>query len=336
MKKFLAAILIAVAAVAGLALYLRREWRIPTQPPGRQVMEIPHGAGAMEVVNLLHGNHVVENKYAALAYVFLSGSRHRLKAGEYMFDRPLTIPQVIQKLYSGAVYLHKFTVPEGMTTSAIAQKWEEQGFGAADDFMNSANASIDLVRSFDGKAESIEGYLFPETYSFPKGVSARQAIQAMIGRFQQTLAKLEQILPTEKWPLGVHETVILASLVEAETDQPGERPLVASVYLNRLNRRIPLQCDPTVIYALEQASLYRGQLTHADLQFKSPFNTYTNPGLPPSAIANPGFPSLMAAIQPATTKYLFFVRSAAPGHTFSETLAAHNRAVTAYRRTRTR
>ena len=114
--------------------------------------------------------------------------------------------------------------------------------------------------------------------------------------------------------------------------QPDERPMVASVYLNRLNRHVLLQCDPTVIYALAQADQYTGKLTLADLKFKSPYNTYVNPGLPPSAIANPGYPSLLAAIQPADTNYLYFVRTIEARHTFSETLAAHNRAVVAYRK----
>jgi len=132
--------------------------------------------------------------------------------------------------------------------------------------------------------------------------------------------------------LNLHDTVILASLVETEAAQSDERPLIASVYLNRLNRHILLQCDPTVIYALEQADRYRGALTLADLQFKSPYNTYVNAGLPPGPIANPGYSSLQAAIQPAMTKYIFFVRTTEARHTFSETLAAHNRAVAAYRR----
>ena len=214
----------------------------------------------------------------------------------------------------------------------IAQKWQEQGFGSAEDLKKAAAAAVGLVRQFDGKALSVEGYLFPETYSFPKHTTARQTIEAMIARFQQMTAKLRQLVPEDKWPLGLHDTVILASLVETEAKQPDERATIASVYLNRLHRHILLQCDPTVIYALEQVDRYRGRLTLADLQFKSPYNTYVSPGLPPNAIANPGYPSLLAAIQPADTNYLYFVRTTDSRHTFSETLAAHNRAVAAYRK----
>jgi UPF0755 protein len=156
----------------------------------------------------------------------------------------------------------------------------------------------------------------------------------MIARFDQILGRLQQALPADKWPLNLRDTVILASLVESESAQADERPLVASVYLNRLNRKILLQCDPTVIYALEREDRYRGTLTLADLRFRSPYNTYVYPGLPPGPIANPGYASLLAAIQPATTKYLFFVRTVESRHTFSETLVAHNRAVAAYRKSR--
>src|SRR5262249_40122536 len=156
-------------------------------------------------------------------------------------------------------------------------------------------------------------------YSFPSHTTARQVIEAMIGRFQQTTTKLRQVVPEEKWPLSVHDTVILASLVETEAARPEERSIIASVYLNRLHGHILLQCDPTVIYALEQADRYQGRLTLTDLQFKSVYNTYVNPGLPPGPIANPGYASLLAAIQPAETKYLYFVRTTEERHTFSET-----------------
>jgi UPF0755 protein len=225
-------------------------------------------------------------------------------------------------------------VPEGLTTAAIAQKWQEDGFGTAEQFTEAAESATELVHRFDDKATSVEGYLFPETYSFPSHTGPRQVIEAMVARFQQTLSHLQQVLPSDKWPLNARNTVILASLVETEAAQPDERPVIASVYLNRLNQHILLQCDPTVIYALEQAERYRGKLTLTDLQFKSPYNTYVNPGLPPGPIANPGYASLVAAIQPAMTRYLFFVRTVESRHTFSETLDAHNRAVAAYRKLR--
>ena len=334
MKKLLLIVAVMVLAIAGLALYARRQWRVVGSPAEGEIVEIPHGLGARGIVGLLVERKVILNRYAALAYVFFSGTRHKLQAGEYLFDHAMTIPEVIGKLSSGSVYLHKFTIPEGLTTAVIAQKWEEQGFGTAKEFAEVAQGAVDLVRPLDEKATSIEGYLFPETYSFRSHTIPRQAIEAMIARFQQIVSRLQQTLPQEKWPLNLHDTIVLASLVETEAAQPDERPLVASVYLNRLHRHMLLQCDPTVIYALEQADRYRGRLTLADLQFKSPYNTYANPGLPPGPIANPGYASLLAAIQPATTNYIYFVRTVEFRHVFSETLAAHNRAVNAYRKLR--
>jgi UPF0755 protein len=332
MKKLALILLLLTLVIGCLTYYARQEWRLVGSPAG--IVEIPHGLGAREITKLLEEKRVISDRYAALAYIFYSGNRNKLQAGEYMFDHPMTIPEIIRKLASGAVYLHKFTVPEGLTTTVIAQKWQEQGFGTEEEFVKAAADAIDLVHRFDQKAVSVEGYLFPETYSFPARTSARQAIEAMIVRFEQMFGKLQQSLPSENWPLNLRDTVILASLVETEAAQADERPIIASVYLNRLHRKILLQCDPTVIYALEREDRYRGTLTLADLRFNSPYNTYVNRGLPPGPIANPGYASMVAAIQPAATNYLFFVRTVESRHTFSETLAAHNRAVAAYRKSR--
>ena len=332
MKRLFVAFAILLVAASGLVLYVRREWRLPGSPAEGGTIEIPRGLGTREILGLLQDKKVIRNTNVAVAYIFYSGTRRKLQAGEYMFDQPMTIPEVIAKLAGGNVVLHKFTVPEGLTTVAMAQKWEEQGFGSAAEFSTAAAAATDLVRRFDSNAVSVEGYLFPETYSFRKHTTARQAVETMIARFQQIDAKLQQTVPGDKWPLHLHDTVILASLVETEAAVSDERPLVASVYLNRLNRHIKLECDPTVIYALVQAAKYRGTLTRSDLHFDSPYNTYAKLGLPPGPIANPGYASLQAAIQPATTKYLFFVRTVESRHTFSENIAAHNRAVAAYRK----
>jgi UPF0755 protein len=334
MKKLAVLASVFVLALAGIAFYTNREWHIAGGAAEGGFVEIPPGMGTRAVVQLLQEKRVIRNGYAALAYVLYTGTQNRLQAGEYLFDRPMTIPEVVGKLSSGAVYLHRFTVPEGLATAVIAQKWQEQGFGTAEEFLAAAQASVDLVQRFDAKAAEVEGYLFPETYSFPRNTTARTAIKAMIARFEQIQQRLQAALPKDHWPLGLRDTVILASLIETEASQADERPLVASVYLNRLKKKILLQCDPTVVYALERENRYRGTLTRADLRFVSPYNTYLNPGLPPGPIANPGYASLLAAIQPAMTKYIFFVRTVESRHTFSETLAAHNRAVAAYRRLR--
>ena len=334
MKRLILLLLVLTAGLgaAGLTFYIRRGLRTPGSPKENLIFEIPRGLGARDVIGLLEDKKVIQDRYLALVYIVYTGNRNKLQAGEYLFDRPQTIAEVVNKLTTGAVYLHKFTVPEGLTLAETARKWQEQGFGKAAEFITAAAGAVELVRSFDETSMSIEGYLFPETYSFPARTTARQAVEAMVGRFRHMAEQLQKNVPLPGWPRSLRDTVILASLVETEAAHEDERPVIASVYLNRLRRNILLQCDPTVIYALEQANKYRGSLTLADLKFKSPYNTYVNAGLPPGPIANPGYASLLASIQPAASKYLYFVRTTEGRHTFSETLAAHNRAVAAYRR----
>jgi UPF0755 protein len=241
---------------------------------------------------------------------------------------------VIDKLVKGAVLLHRFTVPEGLTVAEIGGYWEAQGFGKAEDFAAAAASGGDLVRDLEGNGKqevSLEGYLFPETYSFPSRVTARKAIEAMVARFRVVLGQLKKDVPVESWPLGVRETLIMASLIEEEAAVADERPTISSVFLNRLKKNMLLQCDPTVVYALERAKQYRGQLLTVDLKFDSPYNTYRYAGLPPGPISNPGRGALEAAVKPASSPYFYFVRTVDSRHTFSETLAAHNRAVAAYR-----
>jgi len=320
-----------LTAVTAVVFYVRHQLQQPgSGAPG--LVEIPRGLKAREVLRLLEGKGVIADENAAFAYLIYTGTRTRLQAGEYLFDRPMTTPEVVRKLVSGDVYLHKFTVPEGFTLTETADEWEKQGFGKSREFLEAATGALDLIREYDAKALSLEGYLFPETYSFPSKTTAQQAVDSMVSRFRLMIRRLDQTAPRASWPLNPRDTVILASLVEAEAAHADERPLVASVYLNRISRKMLLQCDPTVIYALEQANQYRGRLLLADLKFKSPYNTYVNVGLPPGPISNPGYAALLAAVQPAHTKYLYFVRTLEGRHTFSETLAAHNRAVAEYRR----
>jgi UPF0755 protein len=322
-----------IGAVAG-ALYVRQRLTLPGPLPAgtNLIVEIPRGLPALQVVGLLEDQKVIPNRYSALAYMFYSGKYGKLQAGEYLFTGPVSTVQVVDRIASGSVYLHKFTVPEGFTLEQTAKLWQDGGFGTAEEFLMTATASMDLVRPIDEAAVSVEGYLFPETYSFPLHTSASQAIAAMVNRFREMLKRLNDAVPQSNWPLNLHDTVTLASLVESEAAHEDERPLIASVYFNRLRQNILLQCDPTVIYALTQAKQYRGSLTLTDLRFDSPYNTYVKAGLPPGPISNPGYPSLLAAVQPPATSYLFFVRTTEGRHTFSETLAAHNRAVAAYRK----
>jgi UPF0755 protein len=335
MKPRLLVRILLLLLVVGLVgyLYLEREMHGFHTPSSTTPLEITPGMSARDVLKLLRERGVIADERLTMVYLVLSRNRTTLRAGEYLFDRPVTTHEVIDTLVKGTVYLHRFTVPEGLTVSEVASKWEEQGFGKAEEFVAAARESVDLVRDFEGDITeaSLEGFLFPETYFFAVRTTPRRAIEAMVGRFRAVLAELETRIPSETWPLNLRDTMVLASLVEAEAAVDEERELIASVFVNRLKRRILLQCDPTVIYALEKANRYQGRLTRADLKFNSPYNTYRYPGLPPGPIANPGMRSLEAVMRPASTRYLYFVRTTGGRHTFSENLAAHNRAVAAYR-----
>jgi len=315
-------------------LYLQREMNTFHTPVSVEPFEIPPHSSARGVLKMLGERGLISNESLTMTYLFLSGHRKSLKAGEYLFDHPVTTREVLDTLVAGAVYLHRFTVPEGLRVAEVADKWEEQGFGKAEEFVAAAEDSGDLVDfegGVSGPGASVEGYLFPETYSFPIRTTPRQAIEAMVARYRSVVEQLTNRFPPDSWTLNARDTLILASLVETEAAVDDERPLIASVFLNRLKQRILLQCDPTVVYALEKSDRYRGTLTRADLGFDSPYNTYRYVGLPPGPIANPGIRSLEAVIRPASSQYLYFVRTTGGRHTFSETLAAHNRAVAAYR-----
>jgi UPF0755 protein len=324
-----------ILVVAGLLgyLYLEREMSAFHVPASSDAFEIPPGLSARNVLKMLGERGLIANERLTMAYLIVSGKRTALRAGEYRFEQPVTTHEVIDTLVAGAVYLHRFTVPEGLTVAEIASQWEAQGFGKTEEFLDAARESIDLVQDFEGASEgaSIEGYLFPETYYFAIRTPARVAVETMVDRFRSVMTHLESRFPPESWALSARDTLILASLVEEEAAVDDERPLIASVFLNRLKLRILLQCDPTVVYALERSNKYQGSLTRKDLKFDSPYNTYRYAGLPPGPIANPGLRALEAVIRPASSRYLYFVRTHGGRHTFSETLAGHNRAVAAYR-----
>lgn len=334
MKKLVGAVL--TLGVLALGAGGRYVWYAVHEPwqgyQGQVVVDIPAGYGSREIVDVLHDKGVIEHPYLSLAWLYFSPHQSRLQAGEYAFDRPLGAAEVFTRLAEGKVRLYGLTVPEGLRLDQVADRWMEQGFGSREEFLSAARAAMSMVREINPRAVSVEGYLFPETYSFPRGVTANTAVAAMLAAFRENLAGLERQVPRSAWPLDLNDTLILASLIESEVAVDDEREMVASVFLNRLERGMLLECDPTVVYALVQDGSYRGRLLSVDLGFDSPYNTYLHPDLPPGAISNPGYRSLLAAVQPASTEYLFFVRTSGGRHTFSRTLAEHNVAVAEYRR----
>jgi UPF0755 protein len=260
--------------------------------------------------------------------LWLSGSARQLKAGEYRFDRPMTPREAIDKIAKGDVYLRPITFPEGLTIREMAQTYQGRGFGPAASFGDAAgNAS--LVADLDAAAKDLEGYLFPETYALSRRASARDLASMMVAQFR-AVAGPSLVDEARAKGLSVRQFVTLASIVEKEASSVDERPLVAAVYLKRLTMRMALQSDPTVIYALERAGRYRGNLTKENLAFDSPYNTYRHAGLPPGPIAAPGRSALEAVAKAPDTEFLYFVSRNDGTHVFARSLAEHNRNVQRY------
>lgn len=296
--------------------------------PGVYV-DIPRGASRRTIAGLLASQGVVRNRWVFEA-LSRRESQRTLQAGEYLFERPETAFEVFRTLAEGRVFVREVVVPEGYSMFDIADLVAREGLTSREDFLAAAR-DPGPVRDLAPNAPSAEGFLFPATYGFPRHLAGKEIVEAMVKRFRQewTALAAEPSDPAER-PL--QETLTLASLVERETPKPEERPVVAGVFTNRLQRKMPLQCDPTVVYALELAGEYNGVLEAKELPFESPYNTYRHTGLPPGPIANPGEASLRAAMAPAKTDYLYFVANTEGGHFFSKTLAEHNQNVVKYRK----
>ncbi len=291
-------------------------------------VDVPHGAARRTVARLLADQGVISNRWLFEGLTRWRSGR-TLQAGEYFFDRPASALEVFDKIADGKIFVRQLVVPEGYSMFEIADLVERAGLTTREDFLAAAR-SPQLARSFAPAAPSLEGFLFPATYEFPRHMSGQDIAAAMVRRFQQEWEAVSAQAPNSA-RLSLQNAVTLASLVESETPQPAERPLVAGVFLNRLNHRIPLQCDPTVAYAMELAGKFGGKLEAGDLRFDSRYNTYRHIGLPPGPIANPGTMSLRAALDPTQTDMIYFVANAEGGHVFSRTLAEHNRNVANYR-----
>jgi UPF0755 protein len=327
-KKLLIALFVLVLAVgtaaAGFAVYAMNRMQTPykgfSEP--ERLIDIPPGTGAADIRRRLVDAGVVSDEWAFRAALAWTGQGRALKAGEYRFDRPMSVIEVIDKIAHGDVYGHPVTFPEGLTFREMAEIYESTGFGTSEDFVKAAQDSS-LIRDLDPAAKDLEGYLFPETYTLPRGTPAPKLVSLMVDRFRDTYSELAQKNTSES-DLSVRELVTLASLVEEETGKAEERPIVAAVYRNRLERKMPMQADPTVVYALVKAGTYDGNIRRTDLAIDSPYNTYKYPGLPPGPIASPGRAALEAALAPAAVNYLYFVSRNDGSHVFAETLAQHN------------
>jgi UPF0755 protein len=343
--KFLILVLLIVAAAGGWLWYCVN---YPYAGFGSEgvFVDVPHGASSRGVARLLQRQGVVRS---ALAFEFYARRhpRRSLQAGEYFFDRATSAHDVFWKLANGQVFEQPFTVREGETIFDIARDLEAANFMPASEFLRAAKDAA-AIQDLSPHATTLEGFLFPATYHLSRHPSAEGLTAEMVKKFREEWAAVTSGTATSAGGTNntdatalsstglasvrpISAVVTLASLVERETPKAEERPLVAGVFENRLQKSMPLQCDPTVIYALEQRGAYKGTLTLTDLRIESPYNTYTHTGLPPGPIGNPGEASLRAAYQPAKTNYLYFVANTQGGHFFSSTLAEHNENVVKYR-----
>jgi peptidoglycan lytic transglycosylase G len=333
----------------------------PLEPPAKTFVMLHPGYSTRHIASELKSAGIIRSEDAFILWRYI---RHRssLKAGEYLFDKPASIVDVQKRLRRGDVYFHTVVVPEGFTMFDIARAVEAAGLGLAEDFLKVAQNETGLI-GFAHNARSLEGYLFPDTYQFTRMMSMQDMVEAMVRRFVQVARQIGLVYPVEAGSKGsegccenldsphfafpnaapepddrgiagpdLDRIVIMASIIEKETAVPEERPLVASVYYNRLAKKIALDADPSIIYAELLAGSYSGALHHDDMRFDSRYNTYRYAGLPPGPIANPGRSALEAAMHPAQSDYYYFVADAAGHHRFARTIEEHNNNVAAYRR----
>ncbi|HEX5482826.1 MAG TPA: endolytic transglycosylase MltG [Terriglobia bacterium] len=329
-------VIIVILVVLGAGAWLAKEYYSPYRGySGRLVLVIPPGTRATTVAERLVQHGVLHHRVPFLIRYWLGRRRHEtLKFGEYLFDRPLSVSEVYWKIARGEVYLHAVVIPEGSDRFEMARILHQAVGLNAQQFL-SATEDPAPIKDLDPQAPSLEGYLFPDTYRFPRGVSVAQVVSTMLARFRDVMnSQIHPEAPPDA--TNLHRTITLASLVEKETPDPGERPRVAGVFTRRLEKGMLLECDPTVIYALRlshsPADLFKGPITRSDLAVNSPYNTYTHSGLPPGPICSPGLASIRAALHPAQGSALYFVSNNHGGHYFANTLAEHYRNVERSRR----
>ncbi len=318
---FLAAFFVLLVGAGAAAWWVL----VPFGPAVETFVAIPPGSSTLRIGRLLESAGVVRSRFAFDLVRWLK--RGTLLAGEYRFDHPAAVTEVYERIARGDVFTRTVTIPEGASVFDIAVRLEQAGLGPRSSFMAAQVRQTGLITDWDPGARSLEGYLFPDTYHFARTASPAQICAMMVRRFRAVAGQLGL-------KEDVHRVVTMASLVERETAVDAERPLVASVFENRLAHKMPLMTDPAVIYGLELAGQWRGAIYQSDLQRDTPYNTYLHTGLPPGPVANPGLRSLRAAMAPAHTDYLYFVAAGANAQgrsLFASTLEEHSRNVAGYR-----
>lgn len=309
-------LLIALAALllvgGGVALWTYRELRTPVQhTKAGQYIEIPRGSSPTAIINRLAAEGVINNKWPLMFYLKLTGKGSQLRAGEYDFPSPISPLQVFAKLREGEQRVIRLTVVEGWSRFEIANamaRIPQLGLADADEAMRLMD-DVSLIQEVDPKAENLEGYLFPDTYEFPYATKPADVIGMMVKRFLKEWTT-EHSVQAHNLGYSPREVVTIASLIETEAKLTEERPVIASVIYNRLKQDMALAVDSSVIYASKLEGKWRndGKVYLSDVQRRSPYNTRIYSGLPPGPVASPGKSSLEAALHPAQTDYLYYVR----------------------------
>ncbi|MDP9268312.1 MAG: endolytic transglycosylase MltG [Acidobacteriota bacterium] len=318
-KLILLAILIGVVFIA-YGLF------VPAGGSTQQFLLLRPGSTAKKIARDLKDAGVIRSEWAFLA--LHAWKVKTLKAGEYKFDHPASALEVYDRVARGDIFTHTVTIPEGYNMFEIAALVEQAGLGPRGEFLKAAQEKA-LIADLDPQAQSLEGYLFPDTYEFTRTQTMHDMAAAMVRRFRQTAQQIGLAAEADRG--NTHRVVTMASIVEKETSVAEERPVVAGVYYNRLEKNVALGADPTVAYASLLIGKYDGVIRQSDLALDSPYNTYKRAGLPPGPIANPGRAALEAAMHPAHTEFLYFVSDNQGHHRFSATAAEHERNVDAYR-----
>jgi UPF0755 protein len=314
---------------AGLGFFVWRALNTPYfSAEGTVLVEVQRGWNSGTILERLRKEGVLRDDFVPLAYLKILRRGDSLKAGVYEFDGPRSPIEVIDKLVAGDVIFRSVFIREGIDRFAVGEAMAAAGFGSVDEWMR-ITSDPDLIRDLAPDADSLEGYLFPDTYRLTPGTPPSRIASVMVQNFREKFGDQLAYISTG---LSLHETVILASIVETEARLPPERPVIAGVYLNRIRTGMLLGADPTVIYALKLDGTWDGNIRREDLSNDSPYNTYRKRGLPPGPIANPGLASLEASARPAATDYYYFVSRNDGSHVFSRTLSEHNRNVQEFQR----
>jgi len=321
---FLTLLLLAVLAIGG---WLAWALRMPVTPDGQKFVMLRPGYSTRRIAAELKSAGVIHSRLAFVLWHRIH-RKQSLKAGEYLFDTAATPLEVHDRLVHGDIYVHTVVIPEGYTIFDVAQAVQDAGLGSSQEFLEVARSDVGLISDLAPEARNLEGYLFPNTYQFTRTQSMKDIVGAMVKQFRLVAEQIGLTATVQAdVQANVQKTVTMASIIEKETAVPEERPVVASVYYNRLGRNIALQADPSVIYAELLDGSYGGALHHSDMHFQSAYNTYSHLGLPPGPIGNPGRTSLEAAMHPAKTDYYYFVSDGNGHHRFSRSLEEHNQNV---------